>query len=192
MKTLIITAPEVSPVSLNEIKAHCYIDPLDTDVNVHLASLISAATEYVEQVLMRKLITQTWKLLLDNWPGGVEITLPFGQCSAVNSVKYTDTDSVESTWSDSDYIVDTDSVPGRVVLGYGETWPTDQLLHVNPIAVEFISGYGVAANVPVPLKQAIKLLVGHWFENREPVVVGERVYNIPLTVDSLIWPYRLF
>lgn len=190
MKTVLKTAPAALAVSVDEIKAHCRIT--STVEDTYLETLINAATEHVEQITGRKLVSQTWKLLLDEWPGDAEITLPFGECSAVSSIKYTDSDAVETTWSDSDYVVDTDSVPGRVVIGYGLSWPSVELLHVNPIVVEFVSGYGGADAVPAALKHATKLLVGHWYENREPVVLGTIVANIPLTVDRLIWPFRLF
>ena len=190
MKTVLITGPTSTPITVDDVKAHCRITSSTEDI--YLESLVKSAIEHIEQVTGRKLINQTWKLLIDEWPD-TEIELPFGQCSAVNSVKYTDKDSNESTWDASNYIVDTDSAPGRVVIGYDKSWPTAQLLHVNPIAVEFVSGYGAnAAAVPADLKHAIKLLVAHLYENREPVMVGQAVTNIPLTVDRLIWSFRLF
>jgi len=40
--------------------------------------------------------------------------------------------------------------------------------------------------VPENLKLAIKLLVSHWYENREPVNIGNIVNEISLTVNSLL------
>lgn len=37
---------------------------------------------------------------------------------------------------------------------------------------------------------ALMLLVGHWFENREPVSVGNTVTTFPFGFESLLQPYR--
>ena len=53
-----------------------------------------------------------------------------------------------------------------------------------------IAGYGAAAAVPAAIKQAMLLLIGHWFANREAVNVGNIVTAMPLAVEALIAPYR--
>jgi uncharacterized phiE125 gp8 family phage protein len=53
-------------------------------------------------------------------------------------------------------------------------------------------GYGDApADVPEPLRQAIKHLVAHWYENRGLIAIGHTVAVLPLTVAALIAPYRV-
>tara|TARA_R110000850_G_scaffold264606_1_gene393786 strand:+ start:27334 stop:27681 length:348 start_codon:yes stop_codon:yes gene_type:complete len=39
---------------------------------------------------------------------------------------------------------------------------------------------------------AMLLLIGHWYANRESVVVGTITSELPMAVDSLILPYRHF
>ena len=39
------------------------------------------------------------------------------------------------------------------------------------------------------LVSALLLLVAHWDQNREPVVVGTIVSSVPLSVDSLLSPF---
>lgn len=48
--------------------------------------------------------------------------------------------------------------------------------------------------VPESIKAASKLLVGHWYENREQVAItqGAVEINLPIGVDSLLWPSRIF
>ena len=43
---------------------------------------------------------------------------------------------------------------------------------------------------PPALKQAVLLLVAHFFENKEAVTIGESVNVTPLGVSRLIAPYR--
>ena len=48
-----------------------------------------------------------------------------------------------------------------------------------------------ATNVPEPLRQAIRLLVAHWYENRGIVAAGGEVAVLPQSVAALIAPYRV-
>ena len=45
-------------------------------------------------------------------------------------------------------------------------------------------------NVPTEIKQGILILAGHFFEVREPVVIGTSVMVVPFTVEALLMPYR--
>jgi uncharacterized phiE125 gp8 family phage protein len=66
--------------------------------------------------------------------------------------------------------------PGRLIAG---------------IELEVTVGYGDAAtDVLEALRQAIRLLVAHWYENRGLAAVGT-VTVLPATVAALIAPYRM-
>lgn len=39
---------------------------------------------------------------------------------------------------------------------------------------------------------AMLLLIGHWYANRESVVIGTITAEVPMAVDALICPYRHF
>ena len=45
--------------------------------------------------------------------------------------------------------------------------------------------------MPEPLRQAIRLLVAHWYENRGLIAVGHEIAVLPQTVAALIAPYRV-
>ncbi|MDO9125489.1 MAG: head-tail connector protein, partial [Parvibaculum sp.] len=76
--------------------------------------------------------------------------------------------------------------PPRVAAKRGQAWPMPAT-RLAGIAVDFTAGYGAAAAVPAPLKQAVLLLAAHWFENREPLGNG---VELPLTVSALVARYR--
>lgn len=42
------------------------------------------------------------------------------------------------------------------------------------------------------VKQAILLLVGHWYANRESVVVGTISAEVPMGVPALLWTRKRF
>lgn len=192
MTLKLVTGPTVEPVSLAEAKTHLRVDIDDDDA--YISGLIAAAREYLEGATRRAFLTQTWRLSLDAWPWPpAQIELPLPPLQAVNSIKYRDSDGTQTTVDSGDYIVDTDSEPGRIVLDYGESWPSETLYPANPIQIEFEAGYGDAAtDVPQYLRQAVLLLVGHWYENREPVVIGTVHKELPLAVDSLIYLHRAY
>lgn len=190
MKTVLVTEPDTIPVSVTEFKTHHRVDGSDSDD--YITALLGAAVAHLEEICNRKFITQTWKLYLDEWPDDAEIELPYGKTGSVTSIVYKDQEGNNTTLDSSAYSVDTDLVPGRIVIGYDQSWPSETLFNLNPISITFTCGYGDASDVPADIKHAIKLLAAHYFENREPIVTGTTVSKIPDTVDALIWNHRLF
>lgn len=190
----IVTPPVAQPVTIAEVGLHLGI--FDTEPHEDLLALyIKTATALCEQILQRKLITQTWKMWLDHWP--VDIKVFFGDLQSVTHVKYTDRDGDRFTVDPLIYTVDTSSVPGRIVLNSGECWPTDTLHKVNPIEVQFVTGYGAtAANVPDDIRNALLLTVAHFEANREPFLVSQgvssSVLNIPWAAATLLQNHRVW
>ncbi len=184
------TPPTAEPVSLIEAKLHCRVDIEDEDSLID--SLIPAAREYCETFQRRAYITQTWQLVLDKWPSGRVIEVPRPPLQSV-AITYTLADGVTTETLDSDdYVVDTASEPGRVVLKSDKSWPTDELKAAGGIVVEFVAGYGDAAtDVPQRVKQAMLLLIGHWHANREQVVIGQPASQLPVAAEALLWPDRM-
>lgn len=193
MITTLVTAPAVKPVSIDYIKRHTIIEGSDEDV--YLGVLLDSATAKAEDVTNRKLITQTWKGFLGNWPSGDYITVPYGSLQSVTHVKYKDSDGTQYTMDSGDYIVDTDSDPGRIVLGYGETWPNATLYPSNPIEIQFVCGYGAIPDVSVPARiiQAILLMITDGYENRQTYHNGTAMtaVEIPGYMNGLLNDYRL-
>ena len=60
------------------------------------------------------------------------------------------------------------------------------------IELDMTVGYGDAAvDVPEGLRQAIRLLTAHWYENRGLAAIGHEFAMLPQTVAELIAPYRV-
>lgn len=151
-----------------------------------LEALITVAREYCENYQNRVYITQTWELILDMWPCGDIIEIPKPPLQSVTSIKHKDTAGVESTWAATNYIVDPDSFVGRVALAYGCAWPTTTLYPIAGIRIRFVAGYGITADsVPVRVKQAMLLLIGHLYEYRE-AGVERALQEIPFGVKALL------
>lgn len=184
MAITIVTPPSEEPLTLTEAKIHLRVDHTDDDALI--TSLIFAARQYVEQYLQRAIITQTLRLTMDAFPDGDIKVYPSLQ--SITSIKYIDTDGVLQTWPTANYLVDTYSLIGRVSPAYGDSYP-DTRNQLNAIEIVFIAGYGVAADVPQSIKQAMFLIIGHWYENREAINIDNTVNELPLAVDALLAPY---
>lgn len=165
----------------------------NTTEDAYLISLRQSAREYVEGRCRRKLITQTWDDKREAFPsGGEPIELPFAPIASITSITYVDGDGTSQTWSASDYQTELPSgpcaMPGRILPAYGESYPSTRQ-QFNAVIVRFVAGYGAAASsVPASLKAAMKLLIAHWYEQREAVAVGVGIGAVPvdLTVDALL------
>lgn len=183
----LITPPDAEPVTKTEVETQLRLTAGSEDT--YLDTLIAAAREDCESFQNRAYITQTWELTLDGWPD-FPLKVPMPQLISVTSIKYYDTEDVEVTWASSNYFMDADSEPGRIGLAYNVTLPTTTLRPINGVKIRYVAGYGAAANVPQATKQAILLLIGHYYENRE-ATSEKKMEELPMAVSSLLWKNRL-
>jgi uncharacterized phiE125 gp8 family phage protein len=169
-----------------------YIPPSAEDE--YIESLITVARDIVQDHTGRRLINQTWNYYLDEWPYKDNIKIPYAPLVSVASVGYTDCDGTTYTMSTTLYSVDTNSEPGRIVLENNGSWPSVTLHPMNPINIEYIAGYGTSTNVPKTIKQAMKLIVGDLYENREnsrDTKFGE-LKEIPMAARRLLANKRVW
>lgn len=182
-------APSSEPVTLTEAKLHLRVDTTADDTLI--AGLITAARITAENISWRALVTQTWELILDAFPWKRLIVLPRPPLQKVVSITYKIAAGTEQTFAAANYVVDTDSDPGRLALASTASWPGDELYPLGAVKVQFDAGYGDADDVPQIYKQAILLLVGHYYENREQVVASGAVpQSLPMGVEYLLMQDR--
>lgn len=189
MPSVLITKPEVEPLTLGEVKTH--VNELTSDFDGYLSSLIFVARKHVEDYLNRALITQTW----DYYQTGFSdvIWLPKGKLQSVTTIKYIDTDGALQILAGSpiEYSVDTYADPGKVERAYGQAWPGVRPVS-NSVVVRFIAGYGDSGeDVEEPIRQAMLILIGHWFQHRELTDVGNLLAEVPLSTEALLFPYMI-
>lgn len=161
--------------------------------DTYLTSLFEIARTWVEDYTRRALITQTWYFYYDSWPSENYILVPKPPLTTTDlTVIYTDSAGTPTTWSSSYYIIDTDSTPGRIVLGYGQAWPSTALYPKNPIKVTAICGYGAtSAYVPEGIKQTILVMITDLYENRGSQVSGLAVTTLK-TIERLLYHHRVW
>lgn len=170
----------VEPISLELAKLQCRV--LDSDEDDLFDQLIPAARAYVENItgcvlLQRQIVEQRDEF-------GCYIELHRRPVFTVDEVAYIDADGAAQTYAD--FVAQASRDPARVYPEAGAEWPT--LFEYGGVTVTYTAGY-VVGEEPPELIQAMLLLIGHWYENREAVTVGDVSKEIELAVQSLCAQY---
>jgi uncharacterized phiE125 gp8 family phage protein len=183
----LVTGPAVEPITTAQAKAQSRVNISDDDT--YIDTLIAAARLYTENKFGLRLISQTWTLRLDGFPGSAGcIEIPYGPVSAISSVKYVNTSEVLTTIDPTEYAYDLHSIIARLYPAYSLVWPVS-LPMPNSVQIEYVTGYADAAALAVArpnIVLAVKMMVDHWYEVRSPVMAGTIVSEVPKTVDDLL------
>ena len=180
-----ISNPTQFPVTLAEIKRHLRVTTDDDDSL--LTDYIASATEYCEDQVpgARSFMSQTWDWKIHFFPGD-SFEVPRPPLQSLTHIKYyaTNSSTGTTTLSSTNYLVHIPTnMPGQIEL-HPEVgaWPS-VADRADAVQVRLISGWTIAPN---QVKQAVKLLVGHWYSNREDILVGTISSNIPHGVTALL------
>ena len=215
MRLVLVTPPAVEPVTLAEAKLHARIEYSDDDALVtslivsarrYCETVIRAAFIAQTWTLMldsfpsaggyyNRAIREIWPSLgglpsgLGFYPGMIPnstgvIDIPLPPLQSISSVKYYDFSNTLQTVSPSTYNVSV-GTPGRIQPAYSKVWPISRPT-IDAVQITFVCGQGNdAAHVSENVKTAIKMLVAHWYENREAVAQGSYA-TVPMCVDALL------
>ncbi len=185
MNLKLITPPTLDLVSLPEMKAHLRVDHSEDDALID--GLTKGAISHLDGwkgVLGWCIGAQTWVLAYDAFPAG-PIRFPFGPLIDVVSVEYATAGAAYVTLPASEYDVDDVADPGWIVPV--ETWPAAD--GTNAVRITFRVGHESADDHRLAaVKVIVKLLVGHWYANRE--AVGESMAEVPMSAQMLISTHR--
>lgn len=184
--------PAVEPVSVDEVKDHLYVE--HNEKNDLLALYIAAARGHVESSCHIAVAAAQYLLTLDSFPAE-SIYLGVTPVLSVDSIVYDDEDGAEQTIDPDLYVLDNSGLYGWVTPVAGSPWPAT-ISAINAVRVTFTAGYEInpgssppVNDCPVPLRQAIMLLVGDWFENKGSASAPQQ-FELPYGVEALISPFR--
>lgn len=168
------------PIELAEAKERLGIRTAARDAEI--VRLIKAAREHIEDYTDHILARRSLKIHGTGWSGRSPLLMHFRPLdgAVLTAVRR--------------YLADgtLEAVPGAALIGdrvfpaEGSAWPSAPYGH----EVEVEAGYADAADIPEQLIQAMLLLVGHWFENHEAVIVGTSAAELPLGVKDLCRGFR--
>lgn len=174
------TAPTLDVVTLADMKAH--LRRTDTSEDALIGQLIDAAVAHLDGptgLLGWCLGAQTWVKVFDGFPAG-PIRLPTGPLIEVTGIEYADGGAPYQTLAASAYDIDDVSNPGWIVPV--DSWPAAE--GTNAVRITFVAGHATAADINAAVPVAIKMIVGHWYRNRE--AVGDAMSEIPLSASAII------
>ncbi len=185
MTPLLLDGPAQEPVGLPALKEHLRIDGSDEDGL--LAALVVASRLIVEAQSGRLLISQTWRIILDAWPPGGIIHLPFGPVQRIAAARVIDAAGAEVAVQAGALALDARSDPPRIRVVAALPHPGSPF---NGVEIDIVAGFGDApAAVPAPLVQAVTMLAARWFEYRGDMIDRDDP-KLPPSVAALIAPYR--
>ena len=169
----------VEPITVAEVMTHCRITSVDEAESAKISAFISAAREYVESYTGKlygsRVETAVFK--------GLYPILPIAKgpvTSVISVIAETEDGPVDVT---ENYVIDVQT--GFELIAKNnlpDLKLSDEFLY--PVTVEYNAGLSV---MPASIKQACLLIIGHWYENREEVVVSAgNAIQIPLAAKSLL------
>jgi len=188
MSAILTIPPALEPLSLLEAKAHLKVETIiDDDL---ITRLIITARQQVESWIDKVLISQSWKIYLDNWPADGEIRLPVCPIMQVDDLRTYSDEDIAAVVDPSHYYVDLAATPQRLILRGSRTWLKPGR-PVNGIEIEVTAGYGLDGDsVPAPLREAMLLLIAQWYENRQLECANASSSPVPTTLQALFAPYK--
>lgn len=180
IEIVVVTPPMGEIIALDEVKAHLRVDQ-DFD-DLLIAAQVAAAAAHIAEVLCWRTLQPTeLQATFDCWDGR-EVWLPMPPVTSLTSVELVDENEFP------DVVTDVDLDWCRLDVGLGRVRMYGHAVGGNGAAgrlrIVYTAGY---ATLPTWARQAILLLTGHYYENREAVVVGAGVsaMEIPQAVMDL-------
>lgn len=185
MAKKLVTAYSDTLLKIGEVNTWLKVSA-DVDENELVTSLIKTAISTIENICNISIFSQVWENYFDDFPNSdVRTKLYPANVSSITSIKYNDEDSAQQTLSTNIYTSDLVTQPASVILKIDQEYPTTDLQR-NNVIIRFSAGWATWVLIPDILKTAIKMTVTHWYENRQPVVIGRMVSEIPMTVKYLL------
>ena len=185
------------PLSLSLARLHLKLDaelegaeavhPDDALVNV----FISAAREHAENFTGLSLVNRDHSFSLDEFPCAY-IDLQVWPVTAITEVSYVDENGDIQLLSGGQYRLDNVSRPARLYPAEGN-WPKTKSQD-NSVTVLFDAGFDEVIPIPKTLKQAMLLIIGHLYENRQDVIHTARSggqLELPMGSVFLMTPHRI-
>lgn len=167
MNLKVITETTKEPILLDDVKQFLRID-YDEDDFI-LQTMVSAAREYAETFTRRSIANKTYELTINSYVDRISLANP----------PFVNIDTViDSNGETIDHKVIEEYE--RAIIAFNSFYETAK--------VTYQAGYDV---VPNTIKQAMLILISHFYENRETVIVGTSVVKMPFSVESLLYPHKV-
>lgn len=200
-RPVLVTAPDMTPVSLAEAKVQLAVDHNEHDAMI--TGFIASAVDHLDGwtgILGRALVEQTWRQDFDGFADCFRIAL--APVISITSITSRNAAGQISTVSSSDYTLLVDDLGPYVEFKSDFSVPGD-LNETKPVSVTYLAGYATTpevpedgetpaapaiSNVPPAIKAAILIHVRLMYDAFR---LGKEAGPIPMgAIDALVAPYR--
>jgi uncharacterized phiE125 gp8 family phage protein len=176
-------------IDLAAAKEHLRVDTdaEDSSIAIYLASAKAAVESATGKLLSQRIVAQSLAGFPCD-PQRAAIRLWYGPVSGdVVAITYDDSDGIEQALADFRLV---EGSTAKLLPAYGALWPSAQYAD-GSVRITYTAGYA-DEDVPGDLDQAVLMLVGHYYLNREAVNSGTSAgaVELPLGVEALVAPYR--
>ena len=171
-----------SVITVADLKTHLRVDHSDEDTLIE--AYRDAAIKWVEDYCNTRLGDVTAVGYLDYFKPS---RFPVGPISAISSVTYKDTAGDTQTLDTSKYWYDIKTNAARITFDQVPDTYDDSYHRVQ---INMTLGYA-EADVPAPILTAIRWMVAHLYEQRQPVVAGTIATELPMGMYAILNPYRI-
>ena len=176
-------------VSLADLKKHVAIDVTETYYDDMLQSMEQAAVAFVESKSRLILRDSSYEVFCDKFPPGKNpLYIPLWPVRSVTTITYVDQGGSVASYTTAQPSLTTQ--PAALYPAVGDEWPNAQDDNKQAVTFSATVGYENNAAIPAMVKHAIKMLVAHWFRNRETVLVGSISKELEKAVDALMVQFR--
>jgi uncharacterized phiE125 gp8 family phage protein len=185
----VITAPD-EIITVAEVEEFARAE-FGSSEEALIESLITAARQWCEEYLGRAIGVQTLELREAGFPinnGPLVLRCPL---ISVTSLKYLDSENVETTMDAADYVV-SDAEPAMIVPA--ASWPVAYDC-ADSVRVVYQAGYYPGGSpvlsevLPKTIKTAMLMMITDMYDNREAQLKGQFMVNP--TLERLLSIYRL-
>lgn len=174
------------PISLDEAKLQLRAQSSTTEDGL-IEELIVSARQHVEKYSGLVLIAASATMPVASF---AELErMPMAPVREITEVRYLDANGVEQVLDPAVYElvqVDGDELRPRLRLAFGKSWPATRSAED---AVRVVADVGYTA-VPSPIIRAMKILITHWFDNRQLMAAAGDGAEIPHAASALLTNYR--
>lgn len=187
------------PVSIAEARTYMRLESTDsTAEDTLIGAYITAARQLAENITKRALVQSTWQIILNEFCNSTQaidlLRPPISTASTSVVITYVENNTAGNSTiiPSTAYTIDADKEPGRVYPSYNNYWPTNSIrLQEKSVTIQYASGYN-SSTIPAPVKIWIQQRVASMYDNREPIIIGQTVENMPRDfVNGLLDPYMI-
>lgn len=149
--------------------------PEDDLIETYARAAVSWAEGYTRREIAERQIALLTDCLRQHYD------LPVSPVQSLTSAEYLDD---QGDWQPLDVDQDLASDPPQLTLN---EFPDDWAGGRNSVRFVVEAGY---ESIPDDMLAGLLLLIGHWYENRESVVIAHPANKVPLTTETILWPFR--